>query len=132
MQAIKYLEQILIEAESQKLLAEQLKLKNAAEKSTPMEVDPATETDETIKKEEVEDVEMKDGEKSESTEEAAKNDEKDSDDSIIDIDPKTYCKLGHFHLLLEDFAKGELQREGKEESKKINYYFFSIIRLSKI
>lgn len=24
----------------------------------------------------------------------------------ICIDPKTYCKLGHFHLLLEDYAKG--------------------------
>lgn len=24
----------------------------------------------------------------------------------INIDPKTYCKLGHFHLLLEDYAKG--------------------------
>lgn len=26
----------------------------------------------------------------------------------VDIDPKTYCKLGHFHLLLEDYAKGIL------------------------
>lgn len=25
----------------------------------------------------------------------------------INIDPKTYCKLGHFHLLLEDYAKGK-------------------------
>ena len=24
----------------------------------------------------------------------------------INIDPKTYCKLGHFHLLLEDYTKG--------------------------
>lgn len=24
----------------------------------------------------------------------------------INIDPRTYCKLGHFHLLLEDYAKG--------------------------
>lgn len=23
----------------------------------------------------------------------------------INIDPKTYCKLGHFHLLLEDYVK---------------------------
>lgn len=101
MQAIKYLEQILIEAESQKLLAEQLKPKDATEKSTLKDVDPAKNAEETIKKEEVDDVEMKDAEKSESTEE-------ESDDSTIDIDPKTYCKLGHFHLLLEDFAKGSL------------------------
>jgi hypothetical protein len=25
----------------------------------------------------------------------------------INIEPKTYCKLGHFHLLLENFSKGE-------------------------
>uniref|UniRef100_A0A182PAT3 TPR_REGION domain-containing protein n=1 Tax=Anopheles epiroticus TaxID=199890 RepID=A0A182PAT3_9DIPT len=27
------------------------------------------------------------------------------DDKDINIDPKTYCKLGHFHLLLEDYEK---------------------------
>lgn len=27
-----------------------------------------------------------------------------SDD--INIDPRTYCKLGHFHLLMEDYGKG--------------------------
>lgn len=36
--------------------------------------------------------------------------EKDDSDGIsskeISIDPKTYCKLGHFHLLLEDYSKG--------------------------
>lgn len=26
--------------------------------------------------------------------------------TIINIDPRTYCKLGHFHLLLEDYPKG--------------------------
>lgn len=26
----------------------------------------------------------------------------------INIDPRTYCKLGHFHLLLEDYAKGSI------------------------
>lgn len=32
----------------------------------------------------------------------------DVDDSVddINIDPRTYCKLGHFHLLLEDYPKG--------------------------
>ncbi|XP_053979544.1 histone demethylase UTY isoform X1 [Hylaeus volcanicus] len=29
----------------------------------------------------------------------------DDDDKGISIDPKTYCKLGHFHLLLEDYSK---------------------------
>lgn len=28
------------------------------------------------------------------------------DSDSINIDPKTYCKLGHFHLLLEDNQKG--------------------------
>lgn len=31
-----------------------------------------------------------------------------SDD--INIDPRTYCKLGHFHLLLEDYGKGMQSR----------------------
>lgn len=30
----------------------------------------------------------------------------DDDQEEISIDPRTYCKLGHFHLLLEDYAKG--------------------------
>ncbi|XP_014606210.1 PREDICTED: histone demethylase UTY isoform X4 [Polistes canadensis] len=29
----------------------------------------------------------------------------DEEDNGISIDPKTYCKLGHFHLLLEDYSK---------------------------
>lgn len=32
--------------------------------------------------------------------------EDDDEDKGISIDPKTYCKLGHFHLLLEDYTKG--------------------------
>lgn len=32
--------------------------------------------------------------------------ENDDEDKGISIDPKTYCKLGHFHLLLEDYTKG--------------------------
>lgn len=28
-------------------------------------------------------------------------------DKSINIDPKTYCKLGHFNLLLEEYPKGE-------------------------
>ena len=32
---------------------------------------------------------------------------KDKDKGTINIEPKTYCKLGHFHLLLENFSHGE-------------------------
>jgi len=32
--------------------------------------------------------------------------ENEDEDKGISIDPKTYCKLGHFHLLLEDYNKG--------------------------
>lgn len=32
----------------------------------------------------------------------------DDEDKGISIDPKTYCKLGHFHLLLEDYTKGNI------------------------
>lgn len=35
-------------------------------------------------------------------------DESESQDKVIDIDPKTYCKLGHFNLLIEDYPKGRL------------------------
>lgn len=35
----------------------------------------------------------------------------ETDSSIINIDPRTYCKLGHFHLLLEDYPKGNLWTE---------------------
>lgn len=39
--------------------------------------------------------------------------EDDDDDEAsskeINIDPKTYCKLGHFHLLLDDYAKGKCE-----------------------
>jgi hypothetical protein len=41
--------------------------------------------------------------------EGSKDDEEDDDeeeDKGISIDPKTFCKLGHFHLLLEDYNKG--------------------------
>ncbi|XP_011634228.1 histone demethylase UTY isoform X2 [Pogonomyrmex barbatus] len=31
--------------------------------------------------------------------------ENEDEDKGISIDPKTYCKLGHFHLLLEDYDK---------------------------
>lgn len=36
------------------------------------------------------------------------NDEDSNNYSVddINIDPRTYCKLGHFHLLLEDYPKG--------------------------
>lgn len=34
------------------------------------------------------------------------NDEDDLYSKDINIDPRTYCKLGHFHLLLEDYPKG--------------------------
>lgn len=110
------MEQILIEAESQKLLEKHVKSNDKVpEKPTPMEVETATNIEsETIKNEEVEDVEMKDAEKSQNIEnsESTKNNEnnahnEESEDLTIDIDPKTYCKLGHFHLLLGDFAKGK-------------------------
>jgi hypothetical protein len=28
------------------------------------------------------------------------------DETRTNIEPKTYCKLGHFHLLLDDYSKG--------------------------
>ena len=33
--------------------------------------------------------------------------ESDTQDKGINIDPNTYCKLGHFNLLMEDYPKGK-------------------------
>lgn len=38
--------------------------------------------------------------------------------TVINIDPRTYCKLGHFHLLLEDYPKG---KKKKKKSFFLNY-----------
>lgn len=99
---------MLIEAQTQKLLSEQEKSKeNVAEdnddekkKDESMEIDDA----EPIKDDNA-DVEMKEAEEKPPEEPPSKKDE--VEEKPIDIDPKTYCKLGHFHLLLEDYAKGK-------------------------
>lgn len=44
--------------------------------------------------------------KADSTKMNADELKEDEEDKGISIDPKTYCKLGHFHLLLEDYSKG--------------------------
>lgn len=44
--------------------------------------------------------------KADSTKACLDDKENDDEDKGISIDPKTYCKLGHFHLLLEDYSKG--------------------------
>ena len=33
--------------------------------------------------------------------------QEDDSDTALRIDPKTFCKLGHFHLLLENYSKGK-------------------------
>lgn len=43
-------------------------------------------------------------------EESTSSDKDDPYSKDINIDPRTYCKLGHFHLLLEDYAKGNIFR----------------------
>lgn len=69
--------------------------------------------------------------------------ETDKDDPYskdINIDPRTYCKLGHFHLLLEDFAKGKEQfdiiRSYRKFSSFLNYnnvdLSFSNVSISEI
>lgn len=40
--------------------------------------------------------------------EESTNDKDDPYSNDINIDPRTYCKLGHFNLLLEDYAKGTI------------------------
>lgn len=42
----------------------------------------------------------------------------------INIDPRTYCKLGHFHLLLEDYAKGKIHWQRTEIQSTLNSHEF--------
>ncbi|CRL01798.1 CLUMA_CG015014, isoform A [Clunio marinus] len=103
LKAIKYLEQMLIEAQSQKLLSELDKLnadEDGKQDSIPMEVDEDNQKESLHTTQEID--KMKDIEEKCSEDSAKKV---DLDEKTIDIDPKTYCKLGHFHLLLEDYAK---------------------------
>lgn len=99
---------MLIEAQTQKLLSEQDKPKNDDESKDEqsMDIDEA-ETKEPSKSES-EDFEMKDSDEKPPEESMTKKSE--PDEKPIDIDPKTFCKLGHFHLLLEDYAKGKRRK----------------------
>ena len=56
------------------------------------------------------DREEEDEDEEEEDEEEEEEEEEDDEEEHkgISIDPKTYCKLGHFHLLLEDYNKGTL------------------------
>lgn len=80
-----------------KLSDENNEIKNITEvngdgvKVEPMAIDDAT-SDKNVIKMEVDEDDVKD--------------ELDVYSKDINIDPKTYCKLGHFHLLLEDYPKG--------------------------
>lgn len=97
---------MLIEAQAQKLLSEQEKPGDDNDNkpdALPMEVDEAEPKDPV--KSESSDVEMKESEEQPPEESTPKKSE--ADEKPIDIDPKTFCKLGHFHLLLEDYSKGK-------------------------
>lgn len=52
---------------------------------------------------EIDDIEMDEFSAATSNTPQTNTDDKENE---IHIDPKTYCKLGHFHLLLEEFDKG--------------------------
>lgn len=52
---------------------------------------------------EIDDIEMDDGFPTGQNNQIQSSDDKENE---VHIDPKTYCKLGHFHLLLEEFDKG--------------------------
>lgn len=48
-----------------------------------------------------------------------------SSSSLADVDPKIYCKLGHLHLLLEDYSKAlsayqKFMRMTSKSSKKLD------------
>lgn len=52
---------------------------------------------------EIDDIEMDEGFSTVQHNQTHSSDDKENE---VHIDPKTYCKLGHFHLLLEEFDKG--------------------------
>lgn len=106
LQAIKYLERMLIQAQNQKERSnsnnkpniKQEDIKDLDEDAKPIE-ESSNKSGTTII----------DG----SNNNLIQMEQDDSDDNDgdcindINIDPKTYCKLGHFHLLLEDYPKGK-------------------------
>lgn len=54
-------------------------------------------------------IDKNDGNGNSATDKPANSNDDDSNNyssDDINIDPRTYCKLGHFHLLLEDYPKG--------------------------
>lgn len=137
MQAVKYLERMLIQAQNQKECqrnaaetdGKNMTQENPSDPNESSGVKVKTETnlsadnvriDESLPAEIMSDVEMKDltdqvkieaGEEGEAgaQQPAEARTNKSPDETPvkeINIDPKTYCKLGHFHLLLEDYQKG--------------------------
>lgn len=91
---------MLIEAQSQKLLSEkEISKEDEENKKDPLSMDIDEPKDSST-----DDVEMGEAD-AKPPEELSKKPE--AEDKAINIDPKTYCKLGHFHLLLEDYAKGK-------------------------
>lgn len=100
------MEQMLIEAQARKLISEQEKLKKDEGKAETesLEVDEVEPKDPA--KLESNDVEMKETSEEQPPEESTPK-KSEVDEEPIDIDPKTFCKLGHFHLLLEDYSKGK-------------------------
>jgi len=137
---------MLIEAQTRKLLSEQEKSKDdeaaaagakPKDSSVPMEIDGETDKNESteVKTEaSANDVEMTavdeekppdDGDGS-----STKKADEDVDEKPIDIDPKTYCKLGHFNLLLEDYVKGEIEIDSYQKFLADILHNFSLPALS--
>lgn len=82
--------------------------------STPTPSTPAAEvTTKTEEKASAKQPEQQEGTEQSAAEQSSEpikieeNAQEDDPANIINIDPRTYCKLGHFHLLLEDFPKGK-------------------------
>uniref|UniRef100_A0A1B0CHJ8 Uncharacterized protein n=3 Tax=Lutzomyia longipalpis TaxID=7200 RepID=A0A1B0CHJ8_LUTLO len=133
LKAIKYLERMLVQAQSQKerdfsskkgddLARSTEKAQGGAEdakevvKTEPVDF-PDEESGETMPKKlkleesepQIVDIDMKtvDSVDDGAGKDTTQKDTKDLSDASkdINIDPRTYCKLGHFHLLLEQYPK---------------------------
>jgi len=153
-QAVKYLERMLIQAQTQKEREKSSKpttklsnINGCLEDSTiNLEKEIKIEQEEDLinkddrkkndenaindGKEQITDIEMKDVS---STDDKKQENISVNNEKEINIDPRTYCKLGHFHLLLEDYPKGKHIIKSQVYLIKIIFSFlYSIIGIPKI
>ncbi len=109
-QAIKYLERMLIQAQNQNERSNNSNTRSSIKQEEIKPLDDDTKPgDEQSNQSEPVDGDGGGGGTKNLVKLKQDDDGEDNDECVddINIDPRTYCKLGHFHLLLEDYPKGK-------------------------